>query len=59
MSSTLEAAPGGSQRFYYLRSLDASGKRVDTATNAVRVHEDHLAALPEDIEQATAEREET
>ena len=53
VAQTLEAAPSGPQRFYYLRSLDASGKPADTATNAVRVHEDHLATLPEDIEPET------
>ena len=54
ISQTLEAAPSGPQRFYYLRSLDASGKPVHTATNAMRVHEDHLAALPDDLEPETA-----
>ncbi len=49
VTQTLVAGPGGSQRFYYVRPAGRSGTRSESTPDTLRVQEEHLASLPEDL----------
>lgn len=49
VTQTLVAGPGGAQRFYYVRPAGRSETRSQSTPDTLRVQEEHLAPLPEDL----------
>jgi hypothetical protein len=49
VTQTLVTGPGGAQRFYYIRPAGRSGTQSQSTLDTLRVQEQHLAPLPEDL----------
>ena len=49
VTQTLVAGPGGFQRFYHVRPAGHSETRSGSTPDTLRVQEEHLASLPEDL----------
>ena len=49
VTQTLVAGPGGFQRFYYVRPTETHGQHPPVTSDTLRVQEEHLAPLPEDL----------
>ena len=49
VTQTLVAGPGGAQRFYYVRPAGRCGTQSQSTPDTLRVQEEHLAPLPEDL----------